>query len=63
MAESIARGNPSDDVKSAAGKIYTELKRRLGLTQCGNNTEAFTRDTMASLVTPETSAYQNSGKV
>jgi hypothetical protein len=33
VSESIARGNPPDDIKSAAGKIYTETKRILTRTQ------------------------------
>ena len=56
--ESLARGNPVDDVKSASGKIFTETKRILGLTQCGNNKCAFLRDTMAPLITEETQVYQ-----
>ena len=58
IAESIARGNPSDDVKSASGKIYTELKRILNLTQSGNNRCAFIRDTITPLVTDETTIYK-----
>lgn len=53
------RSNPNDDIKSASGKIYTELKRILTLTQCGNNTISFLRDTMAPLITPETAVYQD----
>lgn len=56
--ESIARNNPTDDVKSASGKIYTELKKILSLTQCGNNTISFLRDTMATLITDETNIYK-----
>jgi len=58
IQESINRGNPSDDIKSASGKIYTELKRILGLTQCGNNKSAFIRDTMVPLVTEDTNIYK-----
>lgn len=57
IQESVARGNSHDDIKSASGKIFTELKRILGLTQCGNNKCAFLRDTMAALVTEKTSVY------
>lgn len=57
IAESVTRGNPSDDIKSAAGKIYVELKKRLSLTQCGNSTETFLRDTLAPLVTSDTTTY------
>ncbi|MCF7516667.1 AAA family ATPase [Pseudoalteromonas sp. L21] len=58
MKESTERGNPDDDVKSASGKIFVELKKILGLTQCGNNKCAFLRDTMAPLITVDTNIYQ-----
>lgn len=58
LAESISRINPVDDLKSPAGKIYIELKKRLSLTQCGNSTETFLRDTIAPLVTIETKSYR-----
>ena len=57
MNESITRGNPPDDIKSASGKIFTEIKRILGLSQCGNNKCAFVRDTLAPLVTSDTNIY------
>jgi predicted ATPase len=52
------RNNPTDDIKSASGKIFTELKRILGLTQCGNNKCAFIRDTITPLVTEDTNVYK-----
>lgn len=58
IKESISRNNPADDIKSASGKIYIELKRILSLTQCGNNTISFLRDTMAVLITDETSVFK-----
>jgi hypothetical protein len=58
IQESISRGNPSDDVKSASGHIFTEIKRILSLTQCGNNKCAFVRDTLTPLVTEETLIYK-----
>ncbi|HEX7516307.1 MAG TPA: ATP-binding protein [Chthoniobacterales bacterium] len=58
LSESIARRNPADDFKSMSSKLCTELKRILGLTQCGNTREAFCIDTLAPLITPETSTYQ-----
>lgn len=57
VRESIGRGNPPDDIKSASGNIFTELKRILSLTQCGNNKCAFVRDTMAPLVTEGTNVF------
>ena len=56
--ESISRGNPNDDIKSASGQIFTEIKRILGLTQCGNNKCAFLRDTMTPLLTEETVLFK-----
>lgn len=58
LQNSIGRGNPTDDVKSAAGEIFIELKKLLGLTRCGNKTEAFMKNTMLPLITPETEIYQ-----
>ena len=58
IQNSVDRSNPTDDVKSASGNIFTEIKRILGLTQCGNNKCAFIRDTMTPLVTEDTSVYQ-----
>lgn len=51
LASSVARGNRPDDLKSAAGEIFTNLKSLLGLARPGNNTEAFMRDTLAPLIT------------
>lgn len=59
IAESVGRGHPSDDIKSASGKIYTELKRILSLTQCGNTKDAFFRDTITPLITEETQIYKD----
>ena len=58
IADSVIRGNPEDDIKSASGNIFTEIKRILALTQCGNNKCAFVRDTMAPLATEETNVYR-----
>ena len=59
ITESVERGNPTDDIKSASGKIYTELKRILSLTRCGNTKDAFFRDTMAPLITEETQIFKD----
>lgn len=58
LKESTLRGNPSDDIKSASGDIFNELKRILVLTQCGNNKCAFLRDTLAPLITEDMPIYQ-----
>ncbi|GHU60815.1 hypothetical protein FACS189445_1230 [Spirochaetia bacterium] len=52
------RNNSHDDIKSARGDIYNSVKRILGLTQCGNNADAFLRDTMSPLITPDTDIYK-----
>jgi hypothetical protein len=57
ITNSQDRNNPPDDLKSAAGEIYTNLKRLLGLTRCGNNTETFMRDTLAPLIVPSMPTY------
>lgn len=57
LVESAARGNSVDDVKSAAGKIYTQVKRILGLTQVGNSQAAFARNTLAPLIKPGMAVY------
>ena len=55
---SIARGNPPDDLKSAAGDIYTKTKQLLGMTAIGNDQMAFARNVLAPLVLPHTAIYQ-----
>lgn len=58
VTASTARGNASDDIKSASGEIYVELKRILNLTQCGNTKDAFFRDTLVPLITEDTDIYK-----
>ncbi|MCP5327645.1 MAG: AAA family ATPase [Sinobacteraceae bacterium] len=58
IAASIQRGNQADDLKSAAGEMYVELKRKLSLQRCGNTVDSFLRDTLAPLVTPELETYR-----
>ena len=57
ISDSVARGNPPDDIKSAAGSIYTETKRILALTQVGNDTGAFSRNALAPLIKPNMAVY------
>lgn len=54
---SVARGNPSDDVKSAGNVICTEIKKLLLITSCGNTGEAIMRDTLTRLITTDTQVY------
>lgn len=57
MAQLSAQGKPVDDIKAIAGQMYNECKRRLQLTQCGNNSVDFARVTLAPLVKPNTRTY------
>ena len=50
-------GGSVDDLKPASGRIYVACKRVLDLTQVGNNTQAFMRDTLSPLVKPEMVVY------
>lgn len=52
LTASIERGNQPDDLKSAAGQIFTNLRQVLGLVRAGGNTDAFMRDTLAPLISP-----------
>ena len=58
ITSSIRRGNPPDDLKSAAGEIYNGLKALLQLRQHGNDKDAFMRYTMAPLIVPGTETYR-----
>lgn len=55
---SVQRGNAPDDYKSASGDIYNEIKKLLSLTKCGNNADAFIRDTLTPLITSDMGVYQ-----
>lgn len=57
LAASFSRGNPKDDVKSAANDICTKVKKLLGVTACGNNGESIMRDTLAPLITKDMETY------
>ena len=58
VALSVSRGNPTDDLRSAAGETYVGLRRLLGIQQSGNDKDAFMRYTMAPLIVPGTQTYQ-----
>jgi predicted ATPase len=57
ISRSIARNNPPDDLKSAAGEIFNNIRQILQLTGRGNDHRAFERATLAPLVRPGTAAY------
>jgi len=58
IAASIARGNDADDYKSAAGQFYNEVRTLCGLTSSGNTSDAFLADTLAPLIRPPMTVYQ-----
>ena len=49
---------PEDDLKPLAGELRVACKRLLSLTQCGNTKMAFMRDTLAPLIKPGMSVYE-----
>lgn len=58
LEERVVSGSASDDIKAVSGKMYNKCKETLGLTQCGNDAEAFARGTLAPLLSPEMRVYQ-----
>ncbi len=58
IQNSVSRGNPIDDLKSAGGEIYNSAKRILQLTGCGNDTKSFMRDTLSPLVKSGMKVYE-----
>ena len=57
IESSVARGNPIDDLKSASGDLFVAIRRILGLHRAGNTADAFMKDTLAPLITPETAVF------
>lgn len=58
LADGVKRGLPPDDIKAASGRLYNKCKQALGLTQCGNDAEAFARITLAPLLAPSMRVHQ-----
>lgn len=58
MKDSVDRGNAPDDYKSAANDICTKGKKILEITGCGNNGDMIMRDSLAKLITPDMTVYQ-----
>ena len=59
MQNSTDRGNPPDDLKSAAGEIYEKLVPLLDIQNPGGNKDAFMRDTLSPLIVPGMDTYQS----
>ncbi len=57
IADLGAKQKPSDDIKAISGMLYNDVKRILELRQHGNTAEAFAKDMLAPLITPETLVY------
>lgn len=58
IQRSTSRNHAPDDIKSASGEIYNEMKKVLGLTQIGNDPKSFMRSTLAPLLVPGMDAYE-----
>lgn len=58
LTDGAANGLPTDDIKAASGRLYNKCKQALGLTQCGNDAEAFARITLAPLLVSTMKVYQ-----
>ncbi|MGC8731883.1 MAG: ATP-dependent nuclease [Halothiobacillaceae bacterium] len=63
LADGVSRGLPPDDIKAASGRLYNKCKQALGLTQCGNDAEAFARITLAPLLVPSMRVHQELASV
>lgn len=48
----------SDDIKSASGELYNLIKGIIDIPRAGNNVNTFMRDTLAPLITEETTIYK-----
>jgi predicted ATPase len=59
LENSKSRGNPADDMKAAAGEIYTQIRTLLSPMRLGSNSDAFMRDTLAPLITPDLETYKD----
>ena len=58
ISNAVSRGKDVTDIKSAAGEMIDGIRRRLSLRNAGNRTSSFLRDTIAPLITPDTTVYQ-----
>ena len=58
LSRSIREGKPSDDLKPTAQAVHHAAKELLQIVQSGSTKEAFMRDYLAPLVTPDTEVYQ-----
>lgn len=52
------QGRAVDDVKSVSGQLYVEVKKKLGLIQCGNTAAEFCKSTLVPLISPDMGVYK-----
>ena len=57
LQASIERGNDPDDLKKAAGEFYSSVRKELTLTNAGSSWNAFARVTLAPLIRPGMTVY------
>jgi predicted ATPase len=58
MAALLGRGKDADDVKSASGPMYVEIRKALSLGQPGSTARSFAEDKLAPLVRADMAIYQ-----
>jgi predicted ATPase len=58
LANSLGRGNPSDDWKSIGENLRVAAKQHLSITQIGSNADSFMIDHLVPHITPETNIYK-----
>jgi predicted ATPase len=58
LAASVERGNPADDLKSAAGEFVVAARKLLGQTTGGIDQYSYLRDTVAPCLRPGMGAYE-----
>ena len=54
----VSRGKDETDVKSATGQMIEGFRQRLKLQYAGRTKEAFLRDTIVPLITPDMAVYR-----
>jgi hypothetical protein len=58
LADSLGRGNAPDDMKSAAGPTYVEMKKILQTTKVGNTVKKFMRDSLSPVIRTDMNIYR-----
>lgn len=58
LSKNIKHGYPPDDIKAISGPLFNFTRKKLQLTGCGNDAEAFAIATLAPLLAPDQSVYK-----